>query len=555
MAEPSPDAVSFVAFFNRWAQLQGWTVPDLHVDMCVWLADEKTPERVMMVFRGAAKSTIYGVFKAWKLWRNRSHRSLVWSADNDTAGMLTADTINVLRNHPWCVGILPPKPGAKRFWVNGAKDARNASMRAVGVSSNATGARADDVDFDDIEVPGNIETPEARLKLRQRISESTHIAVPGAQKTYIGTPHTHDSIYPERIKAGAAVLKIPLFAHSVRYTDTAKRTRYEFRHPIGPDGLYVLAGIHKGARLLKEGVDFLFEAGVVIFPSPPGVVIDICSRCAWPERFTRAEIETRRKETRTLNAWDSQYMLEAKPLSELRLDPSKMKAYAVEPVVRRANGGVAMWLGLARIVGAACRWDPSSGKLKSDVSSLSVVLQDEQGRRYWHRSVELRGEVAETDASGKVITGGQVLQIVKVVRELELPRVVIETNGVGAFAPAWLKTALKQARLQCGVKDEPQATNKNKRILEAIEGPLNSGQLWAHTSVIDGPAWEQMRDWNPAVIDQPDDHLDSLAGAIVETPERIGRAVVVPSDGWKPPGQARDDWRPSAGVHEVELEG
>src|SRR3546814_1798566 len=85
------------------------------------------------------------------------------------------------------------KPGAKRFWVVGARDARNASMRANGVTSNATGARADAVDFDDIEVPGNIETPEARLKLRQRISESVHIAVPGAQKTYIGTPHTHRS--------------------------------------------------------------------------------------------------------------------------------------------------------------------------------------------------------------------------------------------------------------------------------------------------------------------------------------------------------------------------
>jgi hypothetical protein len=520
----------------------------------MWLAEEKSPERVLMVFRGAAKSTLYGIFKAWKLWRNRSHRSLVWSADNETAGMLTADTINVLRNHPWCQGMLPSKPGAKRFWVNGAKDARNASMRAVGVTSNATGARADDVDFDDIEVPGNIETPEARLKLRQRISESTHIAVPGAQKTYIGTPHTHDSIYPERIAAGAAVLKIPLFAHSVRYTETSRRTRYEFPHPVRADGLYVMAGIHAGARMMLPGVDFTFEGGCVVFPSPPGVVIDICSGCAWPERFTRKEIEKRRKETRTLNAWDSQYMLEAKPLSELRLDPGKLRAYSVEPVVHRANGGVAMWLGQARIVGAACRWDPSSGKLKSDVSSLAVVLQDEQGRRYWHRSVALRGEVAETDDSGKHIIGGQVMQIVQVVRELELPRIVIETNGVGTFAPAWLKTALKQARLQCGVKSEPQSANKNRRILEAIEGPLRSGQLWAHTSVIDGPAWEQMRDWNPAVTDQADDHLDSLAGAIAETPERIGRAVALPDGGWKPPGKGADDWRPSSGVHEVELE-
>lgn len=518
--------------------------------MCCWLADEQASERVMMVYRGAAKSTLYAVYKAWRLWRNRSHRSLVWSADNDTAGMLTADTINVLRNHPWCRGMLPNKPGSKRFWVNGANDARNASMRAVGVTSNATGSRADAVDFDDIEVPGNIETPEARLKLRQRISESTHIAVPGAQKTYIGTPHTHDSIYPERIASGAAVLKIPLFEHAVRYTDTSRRTRYEFRHPVGADGLYVMAGIHTGARMLLEGADYRREDGAVVFPQPPGVVIDICSMCAWPERFTRDEVARRRKETRTLNGWDSQYQLEAKPLSEVRLDPDKLRAYAVEPTVRRANGDVGMWLGLARIVGAACRWDPSGGKLKSDVSSLAIVLQDEQGRRYWHRSIALKGEVAEFDAGGKTITGGQVLQIVEAVKTFALRRVTVETNGIGGFAPAVLKAALKQARLtDCGVGEVTSTGNKNRRILEAIEAPLTSGTLWAHLSVFEGGATAQMRDWNPAISDQPDDHLDSLAGAVAETPERIGRVA-----DWKPTGKSREDWRPSAGVHEVELE-
>jgi hypothetical protein len=554
MAPPSADAVSFVAFFHRWAALQGWTVPDLHVEICTWLAEEKAPERVLMVFRGAAKSTIYAVYKAWRLQRDRSHRSLVWSADGPTAGMLTADVINVLRNHPWCRGMLPSKPGAKKFWVNGARDARNASMRAVGVTSNATGSRADDVDFDDIEVPGNIETPEARTKLRQRISESTHIAVPGAQKTYIGTPHTHDSIYPERIKEGAKVLKIPLFGHSVRYTETSKRTVFEFGHHVGPDGLYVLAGIHKGARLLRDGVDYTFSGGRVVFKAPPCAVIDICSVCAWPDRFTRKEIELRRRETRTLNGWDGQYMLEAKPLGEQRLDPDKLVAYAIQPTVRRANGGVSMWLGQARIVGASCCWDPSSGKLTSDVSALSVVLQDEQGRRYWHRDIALTGQVAETDESGKVITGGQVLQIVQVVRELCLPRVKVETNGVGAFAPAWLRTALKQAKIRCGVTEEPQAANKNRRILEAIEGPLNSAQLWAHVDVIDGPGWEQMRDWNPAITNQPDDRLDVLAAGITETPERIGADVNAPPGGWIAPDEPRHDWRPSAGEHEVQLE-
>ena len=43
MQSPSSDAISFVAFFNRWAEIQGWTVPDLHVEICTWLAEEQAP--------------------------------------------------------------------------------------------------------------------------------------------------------------------------------------------------------------------------------------------------------------------------------------------------------------------------------------------------------------------------------------------------------------------------------------------------------------------------------------------------------------------------------
>lgn len=541
--------VSFLTFFMMWARVQGWTVPLLHVRICTWLETCTDPERVLMVFRGAAKSTIYAVFKAWTLYRNRAHRSLVWSADNDTAGMLTADTINVLRNHPLCIGMLPRKPGAKRFSVLGSRDARNASMRAVGVTSNATGARADAVDFDDIEVPGNIETPEARLKLRQRISESTHIAVPGAQKTFIGTPHTHDSIYPERIAAGASTLIIPLFAHATRYKQTDSKTRYPIKFTPAEDGLYVVVGIHKHARVLVEGTDYRVDAGDVVFAKPPGAVLDLYSGCAWPERFDRNEIELRRKETRTLNAWDSQYMLEAKPIEEIRLDPERITPYAVEAVIRKANGTAAMFLGSVQIAMASVRWDPASGKLNSDVSAVAVVLQDLIGRRYLHRMERLTGEVAEFDDTGKVITGGQVWQLCDLVEALNLRRVVVETNGIGAFAPAVLKAALKQRRLRCGVAVEQAVANKSRRILEAWEPLLESGgQLWAHVSVLRGPLWDQMKEWIPTAPNQKDDYLDAGAGALTDTPERVGQIVGNPNI------TARDDWRHSAGEHEVVFE-
>lgn len=561
MASPErdPSTVSFLTFWVLWARAQGWTVPLLHVRVCTWLETCDAPERVLMVFRGAAKSTIYAGYKAWKFYRDHSRRSLVWSADGPTAEMLTADVINLLRNHPLTAPLLAGrKPGRKRFWVNGAKDARNASMRAVGVDSNATGARADDVDFDDVEVPGNIETPEARQKLRYRISDSTHILVPGGQATYIGTPHTMDSIYPELIAGGAAVLKIPLFAHVKRHIDTAGATRYRFDFPIHEDGLYVLAGIHKGARMLAEHRDYVVDGQEIVFAAPPGVVLDICTGCAWPDRFTRDEIALRRRKTRTLNAWDSQYLLEAKPLADIRLDPDKLPIYAAEPEFRTANKHPQLWLGKARIAGAAMRWDPSSGKLRSDTSALALVFQDEHGVRYWHRQEGLIGEIAVfDDRDHKTITGGQVAAICDQVQKFRVRRVTVETNGIGGFAPTVLRAALKQRGLVCGVTEVTATAQKNKRILEAFEPLILSRMLWVHVSVADGPMPTQMKEWNPAVTNQPDDHLDAGAGAVTDQPERLDfseRTVAGGQPLRNRNAQHDDDWRPGAGVFDAELE-
>lgn len=541
--------VSFLTFFLMWAKVQHWKVPLLHVRICHWLEHCDDPVRVLMVFRGAAKSTIYACYKAWKLYRARDHRSVIYAADDKLATKLTRDTLNVLRRHPLCAGMLPSKPGAKSFWVTGATDARNPSMEAVGINSNATGSRADAADFDDVEVPKNIKTAEARLNLRLKSEESTHILVPGWQKTWVGTPHTHDSIYSEQIEGGAAVLKIPLFAHATRYlqTDTAKRYRIGFEPD--DDGLYVIVGIHKHARMLVETIDYRVDGGELVFNTPPSAVLDIYSGNAWPERFSRNEVLLKRQETRTLNGWDSQYMLEAKPIEEIRLDPARITPYATQPEIRRANEAAAMWLGTVQIVGASCRWDPSSGKLRSDASVLAVVLQDQIGRRYLHRLERLTGEVAETSHDGKTITGGQVWQICDVIEKLALSRVVIETNGIGGFGPAVLKTALKQRRIRCGVKEEHSVENKNKRILEAFEPLLlTKGQLWAHVDVLKGALWDQMRDWNPATQNQDDDYLDAGAGAISETPQRINQIV-----GNATPREA-EDWRQNAGTFEVEFE-
>jgi hypothetical protein len=99
------------------------------------------------------------------------------------------------------------------------------------------------------------------------------------------------------------------------------------------------------------------------------------------------------------------------------------------------------------------------------------------------------------------------------------------------------------------VKEEQAVINKNRRILEAYEGILTSNMLWAHAEVLDGPFFDQLRDFNPAEKDQKDDYIDAGAGAITDTPERL-RAVPDRTLAERGGG----DWRPDGGVHEVEVE-
>ncbi len=237
-------------------------------------------------------------------------------------------------------------------------------------------------------------------------------------------------------------------------------------------------------------------------------------------------MEDRRKQCNTVNEWDSQYQLHAKPVGEIRLDPDRLVPYDEEVTWHRANGQTQMLLGEKRIVSATLKLDPSSGKTKSDVSAVALVLQDENGKLYWHRSVALTGEIAVTDDKGQII-GGQAYQLADIVEEFKLPSIIIETNGVGTHFPSILRSVFKKRNIYCGVRELHETQNKNKRILGTLEAPLLSGYLYAHQSVLqvngtDSPQVKEMRLFDPSVTNNKDDYVDSLAGAISAEAVRIG---------------------------------
>lgn len=544
-SNPTEDKASFAEFYWLWAETRGWKVPDIHWRVISWL-ETRGNLAVLRCFRGFSKSTILEVYNAWRYYIDRTYRVLHQSADDPTAYKTSRGTQNVLRRHPLTAGMLPDKPGpVEQWWVTGSDDPRNASMYARGIMSNVTSARCDEAQNDDVEVPKNIMTPEGREKLRYRLGEQVFIMVPGARQLYVGTPHTHDSLYDQVEALGADCLSIPLFRQEHRVED-AKRCSYTL--PFRAE--YIFRGIGKGSRLLEEGKDYVVDGRAVTFKKAPGGLIDFYAGNEWPERFDRADLANRRLKTRTVNYWDSQYQLHSRPVHEIRLDPESIIGYDCEPRFVTANKVLTMWLGTVQIVGCAMRWDPSSGKVGSDMSAVVLDLQDAVGRHYWHRVQELKGEVAETSDDGKTIIGGQVMQLVELISKFKVPRITVETNGIGGFAPNFLRMAIKQHRpaIRCAVVPVDAIQNKNLRILDALEPLMQSGMLWAHVSVLEGPLWDTMKDWNPAVKNQPDDLLDAGAGAVTDQPVRIGQNVP-----YAEPARD-DDWRATSGVFEATLE-
>ncbi|MCM3755397.1 hypothetical protein M3665_26105, partial [Bacillus licheniformis] len=149
-------------------------------------------------------------------------------------------------------------------------------------------------------------------------------------------------------------------------------------------------------------------------------------------------------------------------------------------------------------------WDCATGKVGSDDSAFSLVLDDAAGNYYWHVAQAMLGEFAEfSSGENSKITGGQVMQVCDLVERFAIPLIYVETNGVGSFVPQLLRKALRQRKLVCGVKDTAATVNKNEKILAGIEPPLKSGVLWAHVDVLDSPVWDQMQSFNPLVKRQP----------------------------------------------------
>ena len=157
-------------------------------------------QKILMAFRGAAKSWTTTSYAVCRLRRDRSEQVLCVSATGKFAGGIATFAYNMVRGFDWLADMKPrndQRQSALAFDVNGAPTAKDESFASEGLFGQITGRRASVIIGDDLEVPNTSETESARARLRHRMGEFSAILKPGAGNGVflLGTAQTEDTVY------------------------------------------------------------------------------------------------------------------------------------------------------------------------------------------------------------------------------------------------------------------------------------------------------------------------------------------------------------------------
>lgn len=474
--------LTFQQFVWLWNRSQGQGTPKLHLEIAGWLGQRwiSGDRRLLLLcFRSAGKSTLIGLFCAWLLLHQPDLRILILSAENDLAKKMVRNVKNIVERHPLTFDLVPDRNiqwASDQFTVKRSLVLRDPSLLARGVASNITGSRADVVICDDVEVPNTCRTPARRDELRDRLHEISYVLLPGGLQLYAGTPHSLNSIYAET------------------------------------------PGDHPSQAFL-EGFQRL------VIP-----LLDERGSSRWPERFPESCIEELKRQTGPAK-FQSQMMLQPSADDDVRLNPDDLVRYDDEIVCRESNGRLVLTIGGRRMISVAAWWDPAYGSpARGDASVVAAVFVDDDGNYWLH---DVRYLVHDPARRDDVDEATQLCrQVVAFARDLYLPSITIETNGIGRFLPAVLRREMGVEGCGCRVLEHVSHRSKDLRILDAFDPILAAGALRAHARVWRTPFIDEMREWRPGRNGR-DDGLDAVSGCVLAEPARLSRHPAAAQRNWR----------------------
>jgi len=488
---------------------------------------------IVAAFRGIGKSYITAAFVLWRLLRDpRDEKILVVSATGGKAKEFVAQAKNILNSMPLLAHLIPrrdQRDQADRFDVDGASISQSPSLKAAGITGQITGSRATLIVADDIEIPDNSRTEEARELLLGYVREFAAIKVNprykagllearGGDVIFLGTPQTLETIYRRLIiDRNFDALCIP-----ARVPAPDRLDAYVIRKN---DGVNI--------NILAPSVMELFDQ------ERHGKLTD-------HGMFTEDSFRSREANGRS---WFMlQYMLDTS-LSDAELYPLKQNDLIVLPLGTDKAPVTIQW-----------GHDTDKGNLIRDIPNLgfsgdyfmrpmfvdpeygeyehNLCFVDPSGRgkdeTAWTILKHLGGTlfvVSNRGALGDVISNAKL--IAEDCKKHKVTLLAVEPN----FAPGvWIAATRPVFRVICpemGVIEADWAkTSKEARIIDTLEPALNSHRLViseevlrADTKRLENREYSLIYQMTHITRDRGslrhDDRLDSLAGAVSFLQQRL----------------------------------
>jgi hypothetical protein len=421
--------------------------------------------KIIQAFRGVGKSWITSAYCTWKWYGNGDYRILVVSASKQRADDFSTFTLRIIKEFPVLSHLIPHKDQRESkvaFDVGPARAAHAPSCKSLGVNSQLTGSRADEIIPDDIEVPNNSQTQDLREKLLKTVTEFEAIIMPETGKiTYLGTPQTEESVYNKLAEKGYSRRIWP-----ARYPDLSEKDIY-------------------GGQLAESIRD-----KVIVQPGLFGEATD-------PGRFDNVDL-SEREAAYGRSGFALQFMLDTS-LSDAERYPLKTSDIIVTsmnqdkaPVAITYGSSKAQQLDLRNVGFAGDRWYapmyfdqdqwvPYTGKAMAiDPSGRG---KDELAYAVGYM---LMGNIWIPEVGG--FQGGYddetLNSLAKIAKRHEVNSIIIESNfGDGMFNKLFSPILFRYHK--CAMEEVRHNTQKEMRIIDTLEPPLNQHRIIFDRKVVE----------------------------------------------------------------------
>lgn len=191
----------------------------IHEELISWWQRQDAKENQLVLLpRGHMKSKLIAYRTAWWLTKHPETTILYVSATADLAEKQLYAIKNIIDSpiyRRYWKEMIHEEEGKREKWAvaeiavdhpkRKLEGIRDASVKAVGLTSNTTGFHADVVVLDDIVVPGNAYTGEGREKVASAYSQLASIENPGAYEWVVGTRYHPRDIYDTMVNMKEAI--------------------------------------------------------------------------------------------------------------------------------------------------------------------------------------------------------------------------------------------------------------------------------------------------------------------------------------------------------------